>query len=323
MDQSRRRRALRKMASRMARFVGVVDVAARAEAIALRQDEFDARLFEVCQHQFQLQLARSVFLMMTYLGATEVAEDELVSVIMPTRNRAHLIDHAIRSVRAQSYRNWELIIVDDGSDDDTLKVVNRYGDRRIRVIRLDHRGPAAARNAALERVRGAYIVYCDDDNTMHEHWLRGVVWGFRLQPDAQVLIGARLLDDLDRSMGRARSGEPWLIVVDHWDRATLAEYNLADTMQIAHRAGLPARFDEDLVVCADWDYIAKLTEDRVPLCLPILAGVYMTTAHGRLMDSDRLEPERSLVRARVLHSNAQLSVSPSAQPNPPRTDGLA
>jgi len=306
MPQSVARQALTKLAARAGRFLGVTDVARRTDelaelqhALADLQRTMATQMENVLHWQLQLQLARSVFLMSTYLGSTPLTEDELVSVVMPTRNRAAVIGDAIASVQAQSYTNWELVVVDDGSTDSTLEVVARFGDPRIRVLCTSHRGAAAARNLALDEVCGNYVVYLDDDNIMHEHWLRGVVWGFRGNHDADVLVGARLLDDLDRSLGKERGNEPWLIVVHEWNRAELADHNLGDTMQIAHRAGLSERFDEELLVCADWDFVARLTQDQDPVCLPVLAGIYTTTASGRLMDSERLVLEMELLRERL------------------------
>jgi glycosyltransferase involved in cell wall biosynthesis len=87
-----------------------------------------------------------------------------VSVIIPTYNRAKTIVPAIESVFAQGYRDWELIVVDDGSEDDTAKVVESYGDR-IRFVRQENAGPAAARNRGVELARGEWLAFLDSDDT--------------------------------------------------------------------------------------------------------------------------------------------------------------
>ncbi len=89
-----------------------------------------------------------------------------VSVIMPTYNRSRLIGKAIESVICQTYSDWELIIVDDGSTDQTEEMVQKYvqTDRRIRYLKQQNTGCASARNRALAESVGKYIAFIDDDD---------------------------------------------------------------------------------------------------------------------------------------------------------------
>ncbi|HET7468286.1 MAG TPA: glycosyltransferase [Gemmatimonadales bacterium] len=89
----------------------------------------------------------------------------VVSAIMPTYNSGEFIAAAVDSILAQTFRDWELIIVDDGSTDDTAAVLRRYQDPRITVHALPRNmGRAAARNAALALARGRYIALADSDD---------------------------------------------------------------------------------------------------------------------------------------------------------------
>lgn len=91
-----------------------------------------------------------------------------VSVIIPTYNRAHLIGRAIQSVLNQSYRDFEIIVVDDGSSDNIGEVVKSFNDERIRYIRhKENKGAAAARNTGIEAARGEFIAFQDSD----DEWL--------------------------------------------------------------------------------------------------------------------------------------------------------
>jgi glycosyltransferase involved in cell wall biosynthesis len=88
-----------------------------------------------------------------------------VSIILPTYNRAYLLKRAIRSILNQTYKNFELIIVDDGSTDNTEEVVEDFHDERIRYIACKkHRGANAARNAGIKLAEGEYIAFQDDDD---------------------------------------------------------------------------------------------------------------------------------------------------------------
>ena len=99
----------------------------------------------------------------------------LVSVITPTYNRANLLPRLIESVRCQTFKDWELIIVDDRSIDETAAVVEKYRtkDRRIRYVASTHtKGPAGARNCGVEKVRGEFIAFLDSDDEWAENYLK-------------------------------------------------------------------------------------------------------------------------------------------------------
>lgn len=99
---------------------------------------------------------------------------ELVSIIIPTFNRADLLPKAIDSVLSQTYRNFELIVVDDGSDDDTAGLVARYKDEygpRIVFVRQDNKGPAAARNTGIAEAKGEFLAFLDSDDWFAERKL--------------------------------------------------------------------------------------------------------------------------------------------------------
>jgi glycosyltransferase involved in cell wall biosynthesis len=89
----------------------------------------------------------------------------LVSIIMPTYNRAHGILKSIYSVVCQDYQNWELIIIDDGSTDNTVEVVGAIDDPRIIYLKLEqNQGPAFARNVGISRAKGNFIALIDSDD---------------------------------------------------------------------------------------------------------------------------------------------------------------
>ena len=89
-----------------------------------------------------------------------------VSIVIITRNRSHLIGDAIRSSLSQTYSNFELLIVDDGSEDSTTEVVASFTDPRIRYERIEPSGIPAARNHGVRQARGEWIVIMDDDDLM-------------------------------------------------------------------------------------------------------------------------------------------------------------
>src|SRR5829696_17619 len=88
----------------------------------------------------------------------------LVSVVIPCYNQAHFLGEAIESVLDQSYPNFEIIVVDDGSPDDTSEVAGRYPE--VSLVRQENRGLSGARNAGLARSEGEYVVFLDADDRL-------------------------------------------------------------------------------------------------------------------------------------------------------------
>ena len=97
-------------------------------------------------------------------------EEPLVSVVMPNYNGARSVGEAIQSVIDQTYQNWELLVVDDGSCDDSKTIVDKYASTDPRIKSLDTtfdkvvNGPAAARNTGIKEAKGDYIAFLDSDD---------------------------------------------------------------------------------------------------------------------------------------------------------------
>lgn len=98
-----------------------------------------------------------------------------VSVVIPLYNKAEYIARTMQSVLMQTYRNIEVIVVDDGSFDGGAQIIHNFHDSRIKVIRQDNAGPAAARNRGLAAAKGEYIVFMDADDEWMSDFLRHTV----------------------------------------------------------------------------------------------------------------------------------------------------
>ncbi len=119
-----------------------------------------------------------------------------VSVVIPVYNRAAVLGEALRSVLAQSERDLEIVVVDDGSTDDPKAVADALGDPRIRFVRQDNRGGGAARNTGVREAQGRFIAFLDSDDAF--------------LPDHLATM-RRLLEGTTRTAGYAR------ILVDRGD----------------------------------------------------------------------------------------------------------
>ncbi|OUT08551.1 glycosyltransferase family 2 protein [Campylobacter concisus] len=133
-----------------------------------------------------------------------------VTIIMPSYNSEKFIVESVESVLAQTYSNWELIIVDDCSPDDSNKIITKYvdNDSRIKLIKLQkNSGPAVARNTAIEAANGRYIAFLDSDdvwlpnkletqiNFMHDNDLAFTYSSYRLVGEDNEHLGVFITKD--------------------------------------------------------------------------------------------------------------------------------
>jgi len=122
--------------------------------------------------------------------------EPFISVLIPTYNCEQFIEEAINSILAQDYKNLEIIVVDDGSTDNTENIVERFIDTRcttspipdIRYFRKEHSGIAETRNMCLEKAKGEYIAWCDAD----DYWLKGKLQAqmkyFEEHPECEIVF---------------------------------------------------------------------------------------------------------------------------------------
>ncbi len=115
---------------------------------------------------------------------------DFYSVVIPTYNRAECLIKALENLVNQTIppAYYEIVVVDDGSTDDTPERIEefkkRYSDRKIYYFRKQNAGPAAARNFGIERVRGKFVFFTDDDCTVPNDWMETILAGFKKYPDA-------------------------------------------------------------------------------------------------------------------------------------------
>lgn len=126
---------------------------------------------------------------------TEQIESPLVSVIIPTKNRCGLLKETLASVQAQTYRNWEAVVVDDGSDDNTVGYVRSLaaGDPRIRLVKRqgERAGAQTARNQGMSASVGEYFLFLDSDDLLADNCLEGRIECFRANPQLDFCVFAR------------------------------------------------------------------------------------------------------------------------------------
>jgi glycosyltransferase involved in cell wall biosynthesis len=109
-------------------------------------------------------------------------QTNLISIIIPAYNAAAFIDETIQSIFRQTYPNWEMIIINDGSTDRTGEIISRIKDHRVRYINQSNAGVAAARNKGLAVAKGEFVVFFDADDLMSEDFLATRVNALKKDP---------------------------------------------------------------------------------------------------------------------------------------------
>ena len=204
----------------------------------------------------------------------------LVSVIMPTFQRAEVITSAIRSVVAQTYENWELVIVDDGGLDDTEAIVQRISDPRITYIRLrENVGQAQARNSGIENSTGEVIAYLDSDDTWDPGFLTVSVGALQADPEIDMVYSAQAL-------WRGTAGNPYdpadeeqlqAVRFRSYSRSLLENNNFISMIALVHYRRLFdafGTFDPKMRRLPDWELVLRLSQNNRVAAIPVILSHY-------------------------------------------------
>ncbi len=180
-----------------------------------------------------------------------------VSVIIPTFNRGRFLEEAVDSVLAQTFADFELIVVDDGSTDDTRERLQRYGQQLTRV-RQPNRGVSAARNKGFERSTGELIALLDSDDLWRPAKLARQVAFFDAHPDAQICQTEEIwIRHGKRVNPKKRHHKPsgWIF------EPSLALCLVSPSAVMLRRGLLEAMggFDESLPACEDYDLWLRIS----------------------------------------------------------------
>lgn len=109
-----------------------------------------------------------------------------ISIIIPVYNGEKYIARCIDSIFAQTFSDFELLVINDGSTDNTLEVLRKYNDRRLKVVNKINGGVSSARNKGIELAEGRYIMFCDSDDFVHPQWCECMLLNIKKHPDSYV-----------------------------------------------------------------------------------------------------------------------------------------
>jgi glycosyltransferase involved in cell wall biosynthesis len=196
-----------------------------------------------------------------------------VSVVIPAYDRAGSIGRALDSVLAQSFRDFEVIVVDDGSRDGTPELCEARGDARVRVLRhKSNRGAAAARNTGVRAARGRWCAFLDSDDTWFSDKLERQIEFLSSARARACCSGYRLVDE----QGNARD---YLPQRPERKRLFLGCDLSPGTTLVAERAVFDevGPYDESLPRYEDWDWLLRCERDHELVVVPLtLAEVHFS-----------------------------------------------
>ena len=217
-----------------------------------------------------------------------VEQDPLVSVIIPNYNHAQYVGDAIWSVLTQEYRNFEIIVVDDGSTDNSREVIAQFGDK-VQYIHQKNAGLSAARNTGIKASKGVLIGVLDADDMYESIFLSTLVVTLQENPDADgVYCGYQFVDHKNNLLPQIEARP-----VDHdklYDALLDGNFFVPESIflrrYVYDNVGL---FDETLRACEDWDVWLRVTKKY-----KIVHSPNILTRHRILPGSMSTDPQRML-----------------------------
>ncbi|MHC4834576.1 MAG: glycosyltransferase family 2 protein [Planctomycetota bacterium] len=245
-----------------------------------------------------------------------IKTDPLVTVLLPTYNRPRSLSTAIDSVLAQSYSQFELIVIRDGGQP-IASIMQSYDDARIVLIdRDENRGKAASLNEALARAKGQYVCYLDDDDQWYSNHIQTLVHALEDNPEYGLAYS-----DLYKVHYRALSGSRRHILAKNveisrdFDRMLMLQFNHVLHVSLMHRKDLldqAGPYNEDLRVLIDWDLTRRLCFYTDFLHIPTVTGEY----HAAVADSDRISVQQRKDTASYLRTLLTIRGTRPPQPWP-------
>lgn len=211
-----------------------------------------------------------------------------VSIIMPTFNRKNVISKAINSVLNQSFKNFELIIIDDGSDDNTNTFIRQSYEKylqnnQIKYFELNHAGVSKARNKGLKEATGNIIAYLDSDNQWKPDFLKIMVKTIDSNNSECAYCNVKVNNSV--------TGKTYVLEKD-FDRNSLLKENFIDLNSFVHKKSsydIKGGFDEKLTRLVDWDLIIRYTENNVPIHVNhILVDYFIDSSLNNITNTEPL-----------------------------------
>jgi glycosyltransferase involved in cell wall biosynthesis len=236
------------------------------------------------------------------------AEGITVSVIVPAYNAEKFIAETLASVVSQTLPNWELIVVDDGSTDNTIAVAESFcSDARIRIVRQKNAGVSAARNAGLLLAKGRYVAFLDADDVWLPDNLQQKVALLELPENAEALLAHAPVENIDTHAtrsGEINAGKAGNVLPDllSWNGTVVpGPSSILVRRAAAEKIG---GFDLQLSTAADQDFFFRLAELGPFAAAPEVLSLYRLHPNNMHRNIARMESDHIRVYEKAKLRNA-------------------
>ncbi len=217
----------------------------------------------------------------------------LISVIVPVYNGARFVADAIATIDAQNYTPIDIVVVDDGSTDETQQTVAAYGDR-VRYLYQENQGPAAARNHGLSVAKGDYVAFLDVDDQWPCDKFQRQMAAFIAQPQLEIVNGYVQMLQLTEDADGQATFQP--------RHPPVVSFNLGSALFRRRVFDQVGRFDANQIHSEDVDWFTKARELQVPMAV-IETVTLLYRKHETNLTHDRQENIKAFMQ--VLHRSIQ------------------
>lgn len=231
----------------------------------------------------------------------------LFSIIIPCYNQAHFLEKALDSLLAQTYTNWEAIVVDDGSSDDTKKLTDEYTSKeaRVNLISQSNGGLSNARNTGVRSAKGDFLVFLDSDDWIFPNYLARVLEAFEVE--TSVLVTG--YEHWKNGLALHKVSRPK-------QQLTMADFiygNYAPPVAFAIRKSLIETigvFDEKLKSAEDWDFWIRVAKsDQRIMNIPDVLAAYRYSDQSMSRDGQRMYEALKTVFFRISKPDKRIITS--------------
>ena len=203
----------------------------------------------------------------------------LISVIVVTYNRAHFLKGALESIQKQTFKDYEIIVVDDGSTDNTKEFAEKY--EGIRYIYQEHSGISKARNTALKAAKGKWVATLDSDDLWEKDKLQKQMDYVRTHPDCRIVFTLfRNFTDIPEDKLDEQQQDLLQTVIDWCLPTALIDINLFDEIGL---------FDETMEYSEDTDWVFRLKFYRINLEHCVDEVLYLRRVHTSNISTSKKE----------------------------------
>lgn len=264
----------------------------------------------------------------------------LVSIIIPTFNRANVLKNAIFSVLTQTYQEFELLVVNDGSRDETIKTVEGIDDPRLTLISQSQSGVSAARNSGVKNSSGSFIAFLDSDDIWQKEKLKKQITFLEQNPELSILQTEEIWIRHGKRVNPKNkhlkpSGD---IFPESLHLCTITPSSVIMTRELFDDSG---GFDESMPACEDYDLWLRITcdhkigllreklltrygghEDQLSFKYPAMDR-FRIYSLAKILFSNHLNTDQITLVKKVLIQKSEILLMGVKKRNPERTDLIA